>query len=140
MAEVNLDINGRGYRVACEDGQERHLSELGQRVSRHAGRIAREAVGASEGRLMLLAGLMVADELSEAEAKIRELESQVSDLRIKASASRAKAGAAAVVVAEAPENYVSPERMLEIEIMVADLLNQAAEEMERMAQRLDVTP
>ncbi|WP_018632084.1 cell division protein ZapA [Neomegalonema perideroedes] len=154
MAEVNLEINGRAYRVACEDGQEPHLGELGARLDRHAAAIARGAgIAPNEARLMLLSGLMLADELSEAEARIHELEAQVSDLRIKASASRARAAAAAPPPSAPPPSapppsaqqaaedaLVTPERMAEIEIMVADLLSQAAEQMERMADRLDVTP
>lgn len=138
MAEVNLEINGRPYRVSCQDGQEPHLAELAGRIDRHAKQIARGiGISPSEARLMLLSGLMVADELSEAEAKIRELEAQVSELRIRASANRAKAA----VVAQPPDpDFVSPERMAEIEIMIADLLNQAAEQMERMADKLDATP
>ncbi|MDD2869436.1 cell division protein ZapA [Neomegalonema sp.] len=148
MADVNLEINGRAYRVACQDGQEPHLAELAGRLDHHAREIARGVgIAPNEARLMLLSGLMVADELSEAENRIRELEAQVSELRIKASASRARAAVTAPPPPPPPapapvaeDLLVTPERMAEIEVMVADLLDQAAEQMERMADRLDATP
>ena len=35
MPEVNVEINGRKYRMACEEGQEPHLMALAERFNRH---------------------------------------------------------------------------------------------------------
>jgi cell division protein ZapA len=68
MAEVTLSIAGRNYAISCRDGEEPHLRVLAERVDRKANE-ARGAVGdTSEPRLLLLAALLLADELHEAKA------------------------------------------------------------------------
>ena len=66
MAEVQLEIGGRTYPVSCRDGEEPHLLRLGQLVDAKANE-AKAAVGTGgEMRQMLLASLLLADELFEA--------------------------------------------------------------------------
>lgn len=68
MAELTLTVAGRNYAIACRDGEEPHLRHLADRVDRKAND-ARAAVGdTSEPRLLLLAALLLADELHEQEA------------------------------------------------------------------------
>lgn len=65
MAEVSVRINGYVYTVGCEDGQETHLQAMAAEVD---GRIASiKAVGAQSGeaRLLMLASLLLADELHD---------------------------------------------------------------------------
>lgn len=84
MAEVTLTINGRNYTVACDDGQEPHLRTLAAHIDECVGDLV-EAVGqVGESRLLVMAGLMVADELADAYGRISELET--------ASAAEAAAG------------------------------------------------
>ena len=66
MPEISLNINERNYQVTCDDGQEEHLRKLaGHLDERIQGLIG--AVGqVGEGRLLVMASLMVADELFEA--------------------------------------------------------------------------
>ena len=74
MPLVNVIINGRAYTVACDDGEEEHLRSLGQfldkRVRELAGSVGSQA---SESRLLLMAGLIISDELSEARAQVEAL-------------------------------------------------------------------
>ncbi|MGH7120104.1 MAG: cell division protein ZapA [Acetobacteraceae bacterium] len=65
MAEVSVRINGYVYSVGCEDGQETHLQAMAAEVD---GRITSiKAVGAQSGeaRLLMLASLLLADELHD---------------------------------------------------------------------------
>lgn len=65
MAEVTVRINGYVYTVGCEDGQEAHLQEMAAEVD---GRITSiKAVGGQSGeaRLLMLAALLLADELHD---------------------------------------------------------------------------
>ncbi|MGH7081522.1 MAG: cell division protein ZapA [Acetobacteraceae bacterium] len=65
MAEVSVRINGYVYTVGCEDGQEAHLQAMAAEVD---GRITSiKAVGAQSGeaRLLMLASLLLADELHD---------------------------------------------------------------------------
>jgi cell division protein ZapA len=99
MAQVTATIAGRQFRLACEDGQEEHLLALAAEVD---GRIAelRQRFGEiGDTRLTVMAALMVADEVSEANARIRRMEEEIAalqDARVVAS-DRAKQASAAVV-------------------------------------------
>jgi cell division protein ZapA len=101
LGSVNVTINSRQFRIACEDGQEAHLAKLATDfdalISELRGRIGE--VG--DARLTIMAALTVADELSEAAKKIRGLEAELSALKEArlASADRADTTQAAVVAA-----------------------------------------
>lgn len=101
MAQVNVTINGRHYRMGCEDGQEDHVTKLAQEID---GRIEmlREAHGEiGDQRLTVMAALTVADELAETTRRIRRLEEEIAglqDARVIA-AERAQQSQAAVVAA-----------------------------------------
>lgn len=101
MSQVSVSINGRQYRMACEDGQEGHLmrlaSELDQRIEK-----LRAAFGEiGDTRLTVMAALTLADELAEAGQKMRRLEEELTalqDARVVA-ADRAQMTQAAIVAA-----------------------------------------
>lgn len=63
MAQVALDINGRRYEVACDDGQEDRLRRVGHFVDQRVRALARAVGPVSETRLLLMASLMLADEM-----------------------------------------------------------------------------
>lgn len=66
MAEVMLSIGGHSYQVSCRDGEEPHLHKIADIVDRKVGE-ARSAVGdLGEVRQLLLASLLLADEVLEA--------------------------------------------------------------------------
>ncbi len=66
MPEISLNINQRNYQVTCDDGQEDHLRRLAGHLDERIQGLV-EAVGqVGEGRLLVMASLMVADELFEA--------------------------------------------------------------------------
>jgi cell division protein ZapA len=68
MAEVTLSVGGYSYQLACRDGEEAHLTRLGELVDAKANE-ARAAVGnASEARQLLLSALLFADEIIEAKS------------------------------------------------------------------------
>ena len=65
MAQVTLDIGGNSYTVACRDGEEGHLLSIAAIVDTKAIE-AKAAVGSvSEVRQLLLASLLLADELED---------------------------------------------------------------------------
>ncbi len=65
MAEVDVIIAGRPYRVACRDGEEENLRTAARLVDAKS----REAIAGlgtlSEARQLLFAGLLLADQLIE---------------------------------------------------------------------------
>jgi cell division protein ZapA len=68
MAQVKLSVGNRSYDLACPDGQEPRLEMLAGMLDSKA-REAEQVVGsANEARQLLLAGLLLADELSDLRA------------------------------------------------------------------------
>jgi cell division protein ZapA len=66
MAQVTVTINGRNYPVACNAGEEERIGELARYVDDKVRGFAREVGQVGEARLMLLAALVLADELADA--------------------------------------------------------------------------
>jgi cell division protein ZapA len=119
MAQVTVVINGRQYRLACEEGQETHLKHLAEDLDRRIGGLRKQFGEIGDTRLTIMAALMVADEVQESGIKLRKLEEEMASLnqaRI-ASAEHAQATQAAIVAA----------------------LNSAAERIEKLTRQLNQT-
>jgi cell division protein ZapA len=71
MAQVTLTVNGKPYPVACDDGQEDRIRQLGQYIDNRVGDFAKRFGQIGEARLLLLAALMITDELAEASETLR---------------------------------------------------------------------
>ena len=70
MAQVDVAINGRNYRVACDDGQEEHLRQLAEYVDQRVMELVESVGQIGEARLVVMASLLIADELSESFASL----------------------------------------------------------------------
>jgi cell division protein ZapA len=66
MGQVSVAVNGRSYEVACDDGQENRIRRLAQYVDAKVGEFVAGVGQVGEARLLLLAALVIADELSDA--------------------------------------------------------------------------
>ena len=64
MPELILEIGGRVFEVACEPGQEPSLERAARLLDTEAVRIG-DAGRSTEKRMLLLAGLMLADTMTE---------------------------------------------------------------------------
>lgn len=82
MPEVNVEINGRKYRMACEEGQQKHLIGLADRFNTQVEALKGAVGEIGDNRLTVMAGIAVLDELNEAERKIKALEAQVNELTL----------------------------------------------------------
>lgn len=119
MPEVNVDINGRKYRMACEEGQEQHLLGLAERFNQHIDQFKGTFGEIGDNRLTVMAGIAVLDELGEAERRIAELKQDVANLT--------SAGEALSHEAE------------ELERKFAKRLNDAARKLESISAAIDET-
>ena len=72
MPEVDVTINGRSYRVACEAGEEERLSGLGAYIDDRVEELVAQIGQVGDTRLLVMTGLMIADELAEAYATLSE--------------------------------------------------------------------
>ena len=66
MGQVTVPVNGRSFTVSCEDGQETRIRRLAQYVDAKVGEFVADVGQVGEARLLLLAALVIADELSDA--------------------------------------------------------------------------
>jgi cell division protein ZapA len=81
MPEVNVTINARQYRMACETGQEQHLLKLSEDLDQRIAQLRQSFGEVGDTRLTVMAALTVADELVEAGKSIRKLEEELATLR-----------------------------------------------------------
>jgi cell division protein ZapA len=81
MAQVVVTIDGKAYRMACEEGQESHLEGLAQNFDRYVGHLKSQFGEIGDLRLTVMAAIMVMDELSEAKRRSGELERDLDAMR-----------------------------------------------------------
>src|SRR3954468_515347 len=81
MSEVNVTINGRQYRMACENGQEEHLLALSQDLDQRIVQLRATFGEVGDTRLTVMAALTVADELAEGGKSIQRLEAELAALK-----------------------------------------------------------
>lgn len=74
MGQVSITLNGRTYRLRCGDGEEQRLLELSAHVRDTVERLAADFGQVGDDRLMIMAALLVTDELFEARARMAELQ------------------------------------------------------------------
>lgn len=75
MAQVTVTINDRRYNVACDDGQEAHLTRLGAYIDRRVGELVAAVGQIGDAKLLVMVSLLIADELSDAYAELETLKS-----------------------------------------------------------------
>ncbi|OYW58936.1 MAG: cell division protein ZapA [Rhizobiales bacterium 17-65-6] len=116
MAQVSVTIAGRQYRMACDEGQEEHLVRLARDVDARIAQLRTAFGEIGDQRLTVMAAVTIADELSEARARIRALESDLDGQR--------DARASALARIEASEE------------VVARTIDEAAERLEKLAREI----
>jgi cell division protein ZapA len=119
MSQVTVTINGRQFRMACEDGQESHLEALAADFDQRIERMRKNFGEIGDTRLSVMAALTVADELAETSARLQQLEQELATLQ------EVRVGSA--------------ERATATQAAVAAALNSAAERIERITRRLNQT-
>ena len=117
MAHVSVTINGRQYRMACEDGQENHLIWLSGDLDRRIAQLRVQFGEIGDMRLTMMAALTVADELVEAGKRLKRLEEDLAALQ--------------------DARAVATERAQATQAAIAAALNSAAERIERVIKGLN---
>lgn len=113
MAHVIVEVNRRPYTMQCAEGEEAHLRDLADLLDAEVQRVKTSVGNVGDIRLLVMAGLMVADRLSEAIQKIQMLEQKVAEMR------------------EARNN--AQIEAMDIEARFGDRLTSASERLERLA-------
>lgn len=117
MAKVSIDINGRKYPMGCNDGEEERVLRLGQKLDNRVKSLANQVGQVGDLRLLVMAGIMLSDELDEVTGNISgEAEKMNAQMR--------KDSEAALAAAKSSEYEAT------------DSLIKAAERIELLAARL----
>jgi cell division protein ZapA len=117
MAHVSVSINGRQYRMACDDGQEHHLARLANDLDQRITSLRGTFGEIGDMRLTIMAALILIDELSEQRQRMHRIETELTSLQ--------HARAAAVDRSEA------------MEADIAAALGSAAERIEKAVRLLE---
>jgi cell division protein ZapA len=72
MPQVDVNINGRRYQIACDEGQEEHLTQLADYVDKRIQELVGAVGQVGDARLLVMTSLLVADELAEAYTALDE--------------------------------------------------------------------
>nr|WP_316655634.1 cell division protein ZapA [uncultured Gellertiella sp.] len=81
MAQVTVMIDGKAYRMACEEGQEQHLTDLAAKFDRYVSHLKGQFGEIGDLRLTVMAGIMVMDELSETSRRLKALEGDMDNIK-----------------------------------------------------------
>jgi cell division protein ZapA len=117
MKHVNVTINGRQYRMACEEGQEARLVGLAKDLDLRIAELRGKFGEIGDQRLEVMSALTVADELLDARGRIESLQAEMATLR------EVRVGAT--------------ERARATQVAVTAALNAAAERIEKTTRALN---
>ena len=101
MPEINVSIGGRLFEVACQDGEEHFLRTAASMLDAEAAVLVEQIGRMPEARMLLMAGLMLADKTAAVEDQIREMTGRVEELE--AALAEAQANPVRVEVPVIPE-------------------------------------
>jgi cell division protein ZapA len=114
MAQVNVSISGKTYRMACDDGEEEHLAALAERLKQSIEQLRARFGEIGDQRLTVMAAITLADQhaeaekrLASAEAEIAALEEAHADLIARHETSEAGIAGSIAAIADRIEDIVS---------------------------------
>ncbi len=122
MPEQTITIGGREFRVACQPGEEAQLQAAAALLDAQAQTVLGQGAQLSNARVLLLAGLLLADRTTGLEAELDALRARLSEAESALGAMRAR-----------------PERV-EVPVLPADLADELAElaaRAEAVAERIE---
>ncbi len=79
MSEVHVTINNKSYGIACDEGQEERVKELGSYVNERLKALMASGAGSNEVQNMVLTSIILADEIADLQDYNRRLEEQLTE-------------------------------------------------------------
>ena len=79
MAEVDITINGRSYRISCKDGEEERIKSLSSLINDQVQKLSEKIGQLGEARMILLAALVLLDKSDEVEKEAEKIISITSE-------------------------------------------------------------
>lgn len=116
MSTVNINVYGRDYAIACDDGEEKHLEKLTHMVNHRVQELLGQLGRAPEHTMLIYTALMLADELLDVTRAYKRLEASTKE-----QLSQTEEGG----------------RVVEIETAMAGNLSELATQIERLSEQLE---
>lgn len=111
MADVTISVHGKSYTINCDAGQERRVRDLGHFMDQRITDVAKTGGVIAENQLLVLAGLMMADEIFELHEALTEAQKH------------SKSGPVQVGLTEREQKLVA-ENILKLASKIEDLTQQ----------------
>ena len=83
MPDINLNIGGRSFAVACPEGEEASLEAAAQILSADARTLVEQSKTLSESQMLLISGLMSADRAISIQEDLKKAEVEINNLKLK---------------------------------------------------------
>ncbi len=119
MSTLNVNIYGREYQLACDDGQEAHLGKLAQDLNDRVRKLGQRMGRGQEGLMLVITAIMMLDELHDAKQEIAELRREME---------RLESGEGDLVM--------ESQRLQEMEEAVASTVDTITERVEKLSLKL----
>ena len=126
MPQVEIVIGGRSFEVACQEGEEPFLRAAALMLDTEASSLSSHIGRMPEARMLLMAGLMLADKTAGLEDRVREADARIDEM----AARLAEADARGVPAPERIEVPVIPDH-------VTDTLAEIAARAEALAAMVE---
>jgi cell division protein ZapA len=128
MPQVEIKIGGRNFEVACQPGEEQFLMTAAAMLDVEASSLSTQIGRMPESRMLLMAGLLLADRTAGLEDKVREAEGRAAQLQAQLELAQVGGGSQRV---EVP---VMPTEVIDTMAAIAARAEALADEVESRAQ------
>ncbi len=131
MPELRITVGGREYEVACQEGEEHFLRAASEMLNTEASALVNQIGRMPESRMLLMAGLLLADKTAGVEDRYRAMETKVGAQEAELEQLRLAASGADAAGAQSSETYAAlAERYAELaaraEALAAELEEKAS--------------
>ena len=129
MPEVEIEIGGRCFEVACQPGEEDYLVSAASALNEEASNIGQQLGRLSESRMLLMAGLMLADQMGNFKDKLAKRDVELTDAHSEISKLQAQLAASSL------SGHENEEIASEFEKTLTDIAGKA----ERLANKISAS-
>jgi cell division protein ZapA len=128
MPEVTIEIGGRQFEVACQDGEEHYLRSAEKLLDAEASVLLEQIGGMPESRMLLMSALMLADKTAALQERLTDAEKLLAKTRVELEQLK-----------NAPAHEAKTIEVPIIPPQIGDSLADIATRAEKLAQRLEET-
>lgn len=126
MPDVTINVGGRQFEVACQPGEEHYLRAAAELLDAEASVLVNQIGRMPESRMLLMAGLLLADKTAGSQDQVKALEQKVAALEVELG----KAAAQPAPEARTVEVPVVPQEVLDTLAELAARAEAVADEIE----------